>query len=188
MKKVFVAFTIIMAISFVFISCEGANEAPTNIDTPIIKTPPPLEITEEERTEKQVFEFWAKKVEVEPMVINENDTWGEEQQPAVSMRFVFYFTDSAGNERPLIVDEWYQKVKPADNSEELSYYKRNLDDFNKSKALYEKITKMPEGSIYVSGVGKYIKALQKKSDPVIQKVGTAIVKKEPMEDIWRSSY
>ena len=193
MKKIFVILTIITAISFIFISCGGSGSRATaevkKPEPPINVTPAPLpELTDAQKAEREPFEFWAQKVEVEPMVVNENDTWGEAQESGVSMRYVFYFTDSVGNQKELIINEFYPKVKPAENSEDFAYYKRSLDDFNKSKALYEKITNMPERSIYVTGTGRYIRALQKKSDPTLKKIGTAIVKKEPMEDLWVSPY
>ena len=189
MKRILI---IIVAISAIFFaSCNGSSSGQRVPTTEAQEPVQPIEevkpqepqMTEAEKSAKQEFAFWVKKVEVRPMVIDENDTYGEGQTPGISVSYTFYFTDSIGNTKEWKVYGSYEKTKPTD-SRELDWYKKDLEYFNKAKKLYEEIIKIPEGRIYVEGIGDNIRTIHKGVDLKERKIGTATVREDATVELW----
>lgn len=146
---------------------------PTVIEKHDTPTTPPKETSAD-------FAFWAKKVEVKPMVINENDTWGEGQEPARSISYTFYFTDSLGNTKEWVMYDAVLKGKYPDSAQK----EKDLERFAKALTLYKEVANADIGRLYVQGSFNLVKVLSKGVDLKQKKIGNAIIKEDAVVELW----
>ncbi len=184
MKQILVIFIVASAIFFTACNSESKRKAQTVVDeTPIEQPVEKKEMLENEKPVSQDFAFWAKEIKVRPIQINQNDTYGEGEEPCASLEYTFYFVDSAGNTKDWRMYEFYPKKKPTD-TEGVAWYNRAVEDFNKAKKLYEEITTIPVDKIYLEGTEKNVKRIYKGLDLTPKKIGNATVIEDPTVLLW----
>lgn len=196
MKQIKIVIAFIVAISSLtfFTACNsnGSSEGKTTNETiqpsqpPVTTSAPQPEMTEAEKYAKKNFAFWAKELKVKAMEIKDYDAQGEGEgnESGTTLTYTFFFSDSLTKwNKEWYVSEFIAKVKPTDSSK-ISYYNRSVEDFNKAKKLYEEITKIPLGKLYVEGNSDVVFKISKKVDLTQKKIGNAIIIQDSIVKIW----
>lgn len=186
MKSIFIVIILIITLSACNKNRSG-NRTPVKENQADTISTTKVEIPEQkvEDLGDQIFAFWVKKVEVKPIVINENGVYGEGEEPATTLEYEIYFLSSEEEGREEQFSAWsYIPKKITSDEKEEPWYKEQVESFKRLKELYNKIINAPKGRLYVEGNQGKIEKISLKVDIKEKKVGNAKIRQDDMVVLW----